>query len=205
MSYDLRSYERNFYHSSLDCSTVHYATINQAVKLVQRLGVGCFMAKTYIKSAFRIILIHPQDYSLLLIKWADKYYFDRCLPMGCSSSCAIFETFSTALEWLSLQKLRASAVLHILDDFLFVAPSAENAKPIWRIFSACAIISECRLLMKRQCSRGPHLNSRVLLLTLFLKSLDYRLISFKNVARCFINFTNVEQLPFGSFSPLSVF
>ena len=28
-----------------DCSTVHYATINQAVKIVQRLGVGCFMAK----------------------------------------------------------------------------------------------------------------------------------------------------------------
>ena len=111
-----------------DCSTVHYATINQAVKIVQRLGVGCFMAKTDIKSAFRIIPIHPQDYSLLGIKWADKYYFDRCLPMGCSSSCAIFETCSTALEWLSLHKLRASAVLHILDDFLFVAPSAEKCE-----------------------------------------------------------------------------
>ena len=57
--------------------------------------------------------------------------------------------------------------------------------------------------MKRQWSRGPHLNSLVLLLTLFLKRLDYRLISVKNVSRCFINFTNVEQLPFGSFSPLS--
>ena len=40
-----------------DCSTVHYATINQAVKIVQRSGVGCFMAKTDTKSAFRIILI----------------------------------------------------------------------------------------------------------------------------------------------------
>ena len=84
------------------------------------------MAKTDIKSAFRIIPIHHQDYSLLGIKWADIYYFERCLPMGCSSSCVIFETFSTALEWLSLQKLRASAGLHILDDFLFVAPSAEK-------------------------------------------------------------------------------
>ena len=191
-----------------DCSTVHYATINQAVKIVQRLGVGYFMAKTDIKSAFRIIPIHPQDYSLLGIKWADKYYFDRCLPMGCSSSCAIFETFSTALEWLSLHKLRASAVLHILDDFLFVAPSAEKCEAdLANFLRLCDYLMpiECRLLMKRQCSRGPHLNSRVLLLTLFLKSLDYRLISLKNVARCFINFTNVEQLPFGSFSPLSVF
>ena len=98
-----------------DCSTVHYATINQSVKIVQRLGVGCFMAKTDIKSAFRIIPIHPQDYSLLGLKWADKYHFDRCLLMGCSSA-------------FSLQKLRASAALHILDDFLFVAPSAEKCE-----------------------------------------------------------------------------
>ena len=40
-----------------DCSTVHYANINQAVKIVQRLGLGCFMAESDIKSAFRIILI----------------------------------------------------------------------------------------------------------------------------------------------------
>ena len=46
--------------------------------------------------------------------------------MGCSSSCAIFEAFSTSLEWLSLHKFKASAVLHILDDFLFVAYSLEK-------------------------------------------------------------------------------
>lgn len=39
---------------------------------------------------------------------------------------SIFEAFSTALEWLSLPKLRASAVLHIVDDFLFQASSAEK-------------------------------------------------------------------------------
>ena len=109
-----------------DCSTVHYATVNEAVKLVQRLRIGCFLAKTDIKSAFRIIPVHLQDYPLLGIKWADNYYFDRCLPMGCSSSCAIFEAFSTSLEWLSLHKFKASAVLHIPDDFLFVASSLEK-------------------------------------------------------------------------------
>ena len=56
----------------------------------------------------------------------DNYYFDRCLPMGCSSSCAIFEAFSTSLECLALYKFKASAVLHILDDFLFVASSLEK-------------------------------------------------------------------------------
>ena len=86
------------------------------------------MAKTDVKSAFRIIPIHPNDYPLLGMKWENLYYFDRCLPMGCSSSCAIFEAFSTALEWLALHRLGASGVLHILDDFLFIAESEEKCQ-----------------------------------------------------------------------------
>ena len=43
--------------------------------------------------------------------------------MGCSLSCAISEAFSTALEWLAKHYLCASGVLHILDDFLFIAIS----------------------------------------------------------------------------------
>ena len=81
------------------------------------------MAKTDIKSAFCIIPIHPDDYHLQGMTWNNSYFFDRCLPMGCSSSCAIFEAFSTALEWLAKHCLCASGVLHILDDFLFIATS----------------------------------------------------------------------------------
>ena len=81
------------------------------------------MAKTDIKSAFCIIPIHPDDYHLPGMTWNNSYFFDRCLPMGCSSSCAIFEAFSTALEWLAKHYLCASGVLHILDDFLFIATS----------------------------------------------------------------------------------
>ena len=108
------------------CSTVKYASVGDAIKLLQRLGKSCFMAKTDIKSAFRIIPIHPADYSLLGMKWDNMYYFDRCLAMGLSSSCAIFESFSTALEWLSVNHLGACAVLHILDDFLFIAKSKDQ-------------------------------------------------------------------------------
>ena len=54
------------------------------------------------------------------------YYFDRALAMGLSSSCAIFESFSTALEWVSLNLFDSSAVLHILDDFLFIAKTKEQ-------------------------------------------------------------------------------
>ena len=50
------------------CSTVKYASVGDAVKLLKRLGKGCFMVKTDVKSAFRIIPIHPADYSLLGLK-----------------------------------------------------------------------------------------------------------------------------------------
>ena len=99
-----------------------YTSVRDAVKLLKWLGKGCFIAKTNVKSAFRRIPIHPADYSLLGLKW-DMYYFDRCLVMGLSSSCAIFEAFSAVLKWLSINHLGACAALHILDDFLFVAQS----------------------------------------------------------------------------------
>ena len=81
------------------------------------------MAKIDIKSAFRIIPVDPLEYPLLDIKWANEFYFDRCLAMGLKSSCAIFEKFSSSLEWLGMQHLHVSAVFHILGDLLFIAPS----------------------------------------------------------------------------------
>ena len=72
------------------------------------MRAGCFMAKTDVKSAFRIIPSHPNDFALLGMNWQDSYYFDRCLPMGCSSSWAIFEAFGTVLEGLAMTRLGAS-------------------------------------------------------------------------------------------------
>ena len=44
--------------------------------------------------------------------------------MGCASSCAIFEKLSTALEWIISIRQPGVAILHILDDFLFIAPTS---------------------------------------------------------------------------------
>ena len=99
------------------------------------------MAKTDVKSAFRIIPIHPADYSLLGLKWENLYYFDRTLPMGLSSSCAIFEAVSTALEWISIHHLGAKSVSHILDDFLFIAPTkAQCTRDLSNFVSLCEYI-----------------------------------------------------------------
>jgi hypothetical protein len=78
------------------------------------------LAKTDIKNAFRIIPINPADYHLSDIKWREFYYYDHAMPMGCSSSCHPFETFSTAGEWIAREKLLIDKLLHLLDDFLII-------------------------------------------------------------------------------------
>ena len=47
--------------------SVQYARVDDAVTMIKQSGQGCFLAKTDIKSAFRIITILPRDYDLLRI------------------------------------------------------------------------------------------------------------------------------------------
>ena len=41
--------------------SLQYIRLDDAIKIVQELGRGCYMAKTDIKSAFRNIPVHPED------------------------------------------------------------------------------------------------------------------------------------------------
>ena len=86
------------------------------------IGVGCQVAKADLKDAFRIIPVCPLDYHLLGFTFQTKFYFDMCLPMGCSVSCQIFEALSCALQWICINKFRVSSMSHILDDFIFFGP-----------------------------------------------------------------------------------
>ena len=145
-------------------SSVHYASINNAIAMIKRTGAGCFLAKTDIKSAFCIIPIHPEDYSLLGMKWNDLYYFDRCLPMGCSSSCAIFERFSTALEWIAKRLFKTDGILHVLDDFLFIAKDRHSCESMLKRF-----LSLCDYLgvpIAQEKTHGPYTSLQFVGITL---------------------------------------
>ena len=97
--------------------TVNYTMFDQAVEMVASQGVGAYMAKVDLKSAFRQIPIHPLDHPLLCM-YVQKYYFvDQCLPFGLASSCKIFEAFSSAFEWIIRQNITSLQILHYLDDF----------------------------------------------------------------------------------------
>ena len=110
---------------SSEHTSVSYATVQDAIRLIRATGPGCFLAKTDIQNAFRILPIRPADYPLLGICWRGYFYYDRCMPMGCASSCRTFETFSTAIEWIARNRLHITGILHLLDDFLIIAPSRQ--------------------------------------------------------------------------------
>ena len=107
-------------------SSVRYTSFDDAVKRLVQLGRKTTMAKTDIDSAFRLIPIHPNDHPLLGFKFNNHYYYDTCLPFGASSSYAIFEAFSSALEWVAKHKLGIQYIIHILDDFLIFDPPASG-------------------------------------------------------------------------------
>ena len=111
---------------SKEHTPVSYAGIEDAIAVIKRLGRG--FAKTDIKSAFRILPVHRDDYMLLGFSWKDQFYYDLCVPMGCASSCAIFERFSSVLEWIAIQKLGCHGVVHILDDFLFIEKTHDRCQ-----------------------------------------------------------------------------
>ncbi|KAM3936673.1 uncharacterized protein RB166_018270 [Leptodactylus fuscus] len=104
-------------------SAVSYVSFDRAVSLVVKAGRGALLAKSDIESAFRLLPVHPNCYHLLGCQFGGFFYYDMCLPMGCSISCRYFEMFSTFLEWVVRQESGASSVIHYLDDFLFVGPA----------------------------------------------------------------------------------
>lgn len=109
-------------------SSVQYTRVADAIAGIKKLKFQAFLAKTDISMAYRNLPLRPEDYHLLGFCWKNLYYFDKCLPMGCSASCQIFERFSSGLHWIGQYYMPEGLMFHILDDFLIVAPTAEKCQ-----------------------------------------------------------------------------
>ena len=107
-------------HIPDELKTVHYSSIDDAIEIILNTVPNATMAKTDISNAFRIIHIHPHDHAILGIKFNGCFHFDQYLPMGCASSCSIFEEFSCALQWIAHTKGGITHIVHVLDDFFYL-------------------------------------------------------------------------------------
>ena len=76
------------------CS-LSYPSVDDAVDYVMELGRFMQMVKLDLKSAYRILPIHPCDRSVLGVSWEGQVYLDHCLPFGLCSAPKIFTAFLT--------------------------------------------------------------------------------------------------------------
>ena len=106
--------DNDFIYPSM--SSVKYSSFDDAIELVQQAWHECELAKCDIKSAFRLLPIHPDDFELVGFSFNDKYYFDKAMPMGCSVSCSMWVKFSTFIQWLVQKEAQKGLVMHYLKD-----------------------------------------------------------------------------------------
>ena len=120
-----------------ECTAVSYQSVYDAIYMLCCLGRGAFMAKTDIEKAFRIIPLHPDDQHIFCMHWRDRFYIDRVMQMGCSSSCQIFQAFATAIQWIATTKLLIPNV-NYLDDFMLGSMSKHvGTEDLKRFLSMC--------------------------------------------------------------------
>ncbi|XP_046575267.1 uncharacterized protein LOC124283279 [Haliotis rubra] len=105
-----------------EACTVQYTSFDQAVAMIQNLGRGAYMSKFGVKSAFKPPACGTIGLSATFgIKFQEQFYIDKCLPFGCSISCALFESFSTFIEWAIKATTCSQDIAHYLDDFILAA------------------------------------------------------------------------------------
>ncbi|XP_029912014.1 uncharacterized protein LOC115362289 [Myripristis murdjan] len=107
--------------------SLHYSTVDNAIKLIKLSGQGAWLSKADITDAFKICPIHPSQWHLFGLKWESKLYFAVRLTFGCRSSPSIFNQVSEALCWIFLNRVRVPSLLHFLDDFLLIDPPHDNS------------------------------------------------------------------------------
>jgi hypothetical protein len=117
--------------------SVRYSSIQDAIAILKTIGPSAFMAKTNLLQAYRQLSVTPKEYHLLGLRWEGKTYFDRAIPMGCSSSSLIFTTFSDTLKKLAINKFGLTHVVAYLDDFLIIAHSRQQCDTDLKSFLQC--------------------------------------------------------------------
>ena len=99
-------------------TSLTYPRVEDAVRLIKAAGSGALMAKLDLKAAYRHVPVHPDDQSLLAIRWGGTTYFDTALSFGLCSVPKLFTAMANGLAWRMVCE-GISHFLHYLDDFFF--------------------------------------------------------------------------------------
>lgn len=109
------------------CS-VSYASVDEAVRCIRRLGRGTMLAKFDIANAYRSVPVHPVDRLLLGMRWRGATLVDGALPFGLRSAPKLFTAVADAFLWMMGREGIVHA-MHYLDDFLIAgAPDSVECR-----------------------------------------------------------------------------
>jgi hypothetical protein len=108
--------------------SVAYCKVSQVVDYLLRFSSPqATLTKFDIKDAFRIVPVNKADWRYLGMAFNGAYFVDTVLPMGCATSCAIFQSLTRAICWLLEKRFGGLRVFGYLDDFLLVSPCWDSA------------------------------------------------------------------------------
>ena len=102
--------------------SLHYVTVDDAIRCIFQHGPGALLSKVDMKHAFRLCPVSPDDWPLLGIFWEGSYYVDKVLPFGLRSSPFLFNRLADAVAWIAVNNYDIVDLLHYLDDFFHDQP-----------------------------------------------------------------------------------
>ena len=102
------------------CS-LQYASIDEALRFILLLDHRTQLVKVDLKSAYRLVPVHPEDRHLLGICLQGNTFVDQALPFGLRSAPKLFTALADAIGWALVQR-DIPLLIHYLDDFLFFIP-----------------------------------------------------------------------------------
>jgi len=100
-------------------------SIDDAILSILKSGRNTVLAKIDIKSAFRLLPVHPADRHLLGMKWRGNVYIDQCIPFGLQSAPKLFNILADLLAWI-MENAGVSYLIHYLGDYLTMGPSCST-------------------------------------------------------------------------------
>ena len=142
----------NSVNSGVEHLACTLTSFDAAMDLIVAQGRDARLCKIDISAAYKCIPVRPADFALLGLRWRDKFYFDKTLPFGLASSCAIWEDYATAAEWAVLHRTSIRRLCHYIDDFLLVSSGATAQSERAQLL---AVFAELGLPVSLEKLEGP--------------------------------------------------
>ena len=176
-----------------DQNPFKYQTLQHAVDAITP---GCFMAKVDLSQGYRVVKIHPSNYTATGLHYTfdgDKHptiMVDTRLPFGESRSPEIFNELTQAVRVIMSSVYGYNGIVAYLDDFIIVQTSYESCKSALQ--ALLGVLRELGFWINYSKVEGPKqiitflgiiLNSVTMKLTLPKKKVDDLFKTLCNVKR----------------------